>query len=229
MGSATREALAQAKIARVGSAPRTASLSASSCSRPAGLSVGRRSCARLSPTPRRLPQTRPPSLAQSSRPSPLTLVRCLLASSRRAGRATMISSRASKRSASVARRRRHPRRHASSKSCSSSARWSRQTPSLELAVGSKPGSAASKSALVTKLLGQGVGADARDRRPSRSARPRGRRIGETVRSAASIVADQASPSPRSSRQRPSAPRSSSDCAQGSRRVPVATCKPQPRG
>ena len=64
-------------------------------------------------------------------------------------------------------------------------------PELELAVGSKLGSAASKSALVTKLL-KGKATDQTLAIVNHLVQqPRGRRIGELVRSAASIVADQA--------------------------------------
>jgi len=62
---------------------------------------------------------------------------------------------------------------------------------LELAVGSKLGSAASKSALVTKLLSGKASAQTLAIVDHLVQQPRGRRIGELVRSAASIVADQA--------------------------------------
>jgi F-type H+-transporting ATPase subunit delta len=62
---------------------------------------------------------------------------------------------------------------------------------LELAVGSKLGSAASKSALVTKLL-KGKASDQTLAIVNHLVQqPRGRRIGELIRTAAAIVADQA--------------------------------------
>lgn len=62
---------------------------------------------------------------------------------------------------------------------------------LELAVGSKLGSAASKSALITRLLKGKASAQALAIVDHLVQQPRGRRIGELVRTAASIVADQA--------------------------------------
>ena len=64
-------------------------------------------------------------------------------------------------------------------------------PELELAVGSKLGSAAAKSALVTKLLSKKASAQALAIVDHLVQQPRGRRIGELIRTAAAIVADQA--------------------------------------
>jgi F-type H+-transporting ATPase subunit delta len=62
---------------------------------------------------------------------------------------------------------------------------------LELAVGSKLGSAASKSTLVTALLGGKASEQTLAIVDHLVQQPRGRRIGELMRTAASIVADQA--------------------------------------
>lgn len=62
---------------------------------------------------------------------------------------------------------------------------------LELAVGSKLGSAAAKSALVTKLLKGKASAQTLAIVDHVVQQPRGRRIGELLRHAASIVADEA--------------------------------------
>ena len=62
---------------------------------------------------------------------------------------------------------------------------------LELAVGSKLGSAASKSALVTKLLSGKASPQTLAIVNHVVQQPRGRRIGELVRTAASLVADEA--------------------------------------
>lgn len=62
---------------------------------------------------------------------------------------------------------------------------------LELAVGSKLGSAQSKSALVTTLLAGKASKQALAIIDHLVQQPRGRRIGELVRTAAAIVADQA--------------------------------------
>lgn len=64
-------------------------------------------------------------------------------------------------------------------------------PALELAVGSKLGSAAAKSVLVTKLLSKKATAQTLAIVDHLVQQPRGRRIGELIRTAASIVADQA--------------------------------------
>ncbi len=60
---------------------------------------------------------------------------------------------------------------------------------LELAIGSKRGTAASKLALVTDLLGSRASAQSRAIVGHLVQQPRGRRIGELVRSAASTAAD----------------------------------------
>lgn len=62
---------------------------------------------------------------------------------------------------------------------------------LELAVGSKLGSAASKSALVTALIGTKASPQTLAIVDHLVQQPRGRRIGELIRTAASIVADEA--------------------------------------
>ena len=64
-------------------------------------------------------------------------------------------------------------------------------PELELAVGSKLGSPAAKSALVTALLGTKASAQTLAIVDHLVQQPRGRRIGELVRVAAALVADQA--------------------------------------
>jgi F-type H+-transporting ATPase subunit delta len=64
-------------------------------------------------------------------------------------------------------------------------------PELELAVGSKLGSAAAKSALVTALLSKKASAQTLAIVDHLVQQPRGRRIGELIRTAAAIVADQA--------------------------------------
>jgi F-type H+-transporting ATPase subunit delta len=64
-------------------------------------------------------------------------------------------------------------------------------PDLELAVGSKLGSSAAKSALVTGLLADKASAQTIAIVDHLVQQPRGRRIGELLRSAASLVADQA--------------------------------------
>ena len=62
---------------------------------------------------------------------------------------------------------------------------------LELAVGSKLGSPASKSALITSLIGAKASPQALAIVDHLVQQPRGRRIGELVRTAASLVADEA--------------------------------------
>ena len=64
-------------------------------------------------------------------------------------------------------------------------------PELELAVGSKLGTPAAKSALVTKLLAKKTSPQTLAIVDHLVQQPRGRRIGELVRTAASLVADQA--------------------------------------
>jgi F-type H+-transporting ATPase subunit delta len=64
-------------------------------------------------------------------------------------------------------------------------------PELELAVGSKLGSPAAKSALVTKLLAGKASPQTVAIVDHLVQQPRGRRIGELVRTAASLVADEA--------------------------------------
>lgn len=64
-------------------------------------------------------------------------------------------------------------------------------PELELAVGSKLGSSALKSALVTKLLSKKASAQTVAIVDHLVQQPRGRRIGELIRTAAATVADQA--------------------------------------
>ena len=64
-------------------------------------------------------------------------------------------------------------------------------PELELAVGSKLGTPASKSALVGKLLAKKASPQTLAIVDHLVQQPRGRRIGELVRTAASLVADQA--------------------------------------
>jgi F-type H+-transporting ATPase subunit delta len=64
-------------------------------------------------------------------------------------------------------------------------------PELELAVGSKLGSPAAKSALVTKLLSTKASPQTLAIVDHLVQQPRGRRIGELIRTAAAIVADQA--------------------------------------
>lgn len=64
-------------------------------------------------------------------------------------------------------------------------------PELELAVGSKLGSPAAKSALVTKLLSKKASAQTLAIVDHLVQQPRGRRIGELIRTAAATVADQA--------------------------------------
>jgi len=62
-------------------------------------------------------------------------------------------------------------------------------PELELAIGSKRGTAASKLALVTDLLGSRASAQTRAIAGHLVQQPRGRRIGELVRTAAATAAD----------------------------------------
>lgn len=64
-------------------------------------------------------------------------------------------------------------------------------PELELAISSKRGTAASKLALVTDLLGSRASAHSRAIAGHLVQQPRGRRIGELVRSAATTAADTA--------------------------------------
>ncbi len=64
-------------------------------------------------------------------------------------------------------------------------------PELELAVGSKLGSPAAKSALVTKLLAKKASVQTLAIVDHLVQQPRGRRIGELVRTAAATVADEA--------------------------------------
>jgi F-type H+-transporting ATPase subunit delta len=64
-------------------------------------------------------------------------------------------------------------------------------PELELAVGSKLGTAAAKSALVTTLLSKKASAQTLAIVNHLVQQPRGRRIGELIRTSAAIVADQA--------------------------------------
>ncbi|MDO9590991.1 MAG: F0F1 ATP synthase subunit delta, partial [Microcella sp.] len=64
-------------------------------------------------------------------------------------------------------------------------------PELELAIGSKRGTAASKLALVTDLLGVRASAQSRAIAGHLVQQPRGRRIGELVRTAAATAADTA--------------------------------------
>lgn len=64
-------------------------------------------------------------------------------------------------------------------------------PQLELAVGSKLGSPSAKSALVTALLAKKASAQTLAIVDHLVQQPRGRRIGELIRSAAATVADQA--------------------------------------
>ena len=64
-------------------------------------------------------------------------------------------------------------------------------PELELAVGSKLGSPASKSALITSLIGGKASPQSLAIIDHLVQQPRGRRIGELIRTAAEIVADEA--------------------------------------